>query len=630
MNWEVSSMPFRTSFCNATLFKNTLRHSSHLWGCMTAIGALVPLYMILALMSGQELYMNRVEFVHTLYCAVAYALPVISFLYAGLVARVVWSYLHKSNSVDMIHSLAVSRTTLFITHTLSGLVVLLIPYVLVGASLCVFAVCYGAMDVGAVALTVLAVLLESLLFFGIATFCAMITGSVRAMATYYLVLNFLAPVVDLLCKSLAQEFILGLTGDASEFSFYFAPALGLPRYVGVETQFSEGYAQMLSATLEGFWLIAVYGLVGVLLLVASWALYRARHSECAGNVVAFRALRPVFRFGISVLFALSLGRMAYGVFWAGLFGRDGEGDIVPMLMCMVFVGVLGYYFASRRLTRSRQVYKGSLKGVVQVSVAIVALVMVIALDLFGVEGYVPDAEDVQTVDVWGDVNFDYQAEAHDIALCERITDLHRAIIEHEEYLRSDETWDGGDMAWTSFYVSYVLKNGSSVDRYYSLPVSVSRISESGSYESLMKSIAEDPVALKASVMLPEGAELISGDLECYNLAAGEDEYLGIRSEDCKKIHAALLRDAEEGNFFLGNNYLFHMNDQEILRITGWERFEGQYSLYLRYRYDESYASNDFYDSIVYVTLQPGMKHTLQALVDCGVVTQEIIDGWTIR
>ena len=26
-------------------------------------------------------------------------------------------------------------------------------------------------------------------------------------------------------------------------------------------------------------------------------------------------------------------------------------------------------------------------------------------------------------------------------------------------------------------------------------------------------------------------------------------------------------------------------------------------------------------------LQPTMVHTLKALVDCGVVTQEIIDGW---
>ena len=78
----------------------------------------------------------------------------------------------------------------------------------------------------------------------------------------------------------------------------------------VLSHYDEAHTEMVTASLEGFWLIALYGLVGVLLLAAAWALYRVRRSESAGDIVAFRALRPVFRFGVPVLSALTLGRLA--------------------------------------------------------------------------------------------------------------------------------------------------------------------------------------------------------------------------------------------------------------------------------------------------------------------------------
>jgi len=624
MNWEVSSMPFKTSFFNPTLFRKNMSRSWPLWGGVTAVGAMFPLYMLLAVISGERLYLTQIDFVSFLYSAAAYFLPAFTFCYAALVAMFVWSYLHNSRSVGMMHALPVNRDTLFVSNTLSGLAMLLIPYVAVGGFLSIFALCYGAMDVGAVALTILAVLLENLLFFGIATFCAMITGNIFAVAGYYLVLNFLAPALDLLVNSLAQEFIFGLTGEVSELSLYFAPVVGLYNLVDVTGYYTEENVR-IPPTLEGFWLIAVYGLVGVLLLIGAWALYRARRSESAGDIVAFRGLRPVFRFGVSVLSALTLGRLVYELFWATLFARGDYADLVPMLVCMALTAIVGYYVASMLLDKTLRVFKGSVKGVAVVCAATVVLGAVVSLDLFGVENRVPEADEVQTVDVWGVVDINYWDEMHDTALCEKAIELHRTILEDKEYIQNfggEFVWTE-ETAWTTLHFDYVLKDGSRLERSYRFPVSQTRMVQSGTYDAMLGSIMTDPAFLLATVAVPERAQFDGMGLEGHLPDLDEWGYQVVEPTDYDALYAALLQDAREGNFCLDSS-LYYMWDKKLGQMADWERFDRVAIFYLDYWY---YEDGVRHSSNIRLELQPTMVHTLTALVECGVVTEEIIAGW---
>ena len=558
-----------------------------------------------------------------LYNAAAYFLPAFTLCYAVLVAMFVWSYLHNSRSVGMMHSLGVSRDNLFMTGVLSGLAMLLIPYVVVGALMCVFALCYGAMDVGAVLLTIAAVLLENVLFFGIGTLCAMATGNIFAVAVYYGVVNFIVPLADLLVNSLAQEFIFGLTSEVSEISLYLSPVAGLYNYVRVVNDW--GVDHLLSVDLEGFPLIMFYGGVGFLLLMVSAFMYRARRSESAGDIVAFRVLRPVLRGGLSVLSALTLGRVVYELFWATLFQKGTYANLVPMLVCMAITAIVGYYVATMLLEKTLRVFKGSLKGVAVVCAVTVVIGVTVSQDLFGIENRVPDAEDVQTVEVWGSVDVTYNDSLQSVELARKITELHRTIIADQEYIRAYDDggrWDAmtDDMAWTSIHFTYILKNGTQLVRIYSLPVSMKRMSAPQTYDGKIMAILEDPVALAASVTIPEDAELVYGDLEGYNSETGEYEYWGIAPKDCGAVYAALLRDAEEGNFHMDSN-IYYMFEKEQNVGPDWERYDRSVMLTLSYRVDEIRHSG------VYMQLEPGMVHTIQALLDAEVITQEIINGW---
>ncbi len=628
MNWEVNSMPLKTSFFNSTLFGKNLSRSWPLWGGVTALGSLLPLYLLLALNSRHSyVHFDQTVFVDFLYTAAVYFLPMFTAWYAILVAMFVWSYLHNARSVGMMHSLAIDRTGLFVTTTLSGLAMLLIPYVVVGGLMCVIATCCGAMHIGAVLSAIAAVLLENLLFFGMATLCAAVTGSVIATAVYYIILNVAVPVLDALITLLAAEFIFGLSQSSSEWSILFSPVISLYDNVDVVYRNADGVSAALPE-IEGFGLIAAYGVVGIAMLAASFLLYRKRRSESAGDVVAFPWLRPVFRFGVAVASSLTLGRVLYELLWASVFSAGRYADILPMAACMMVGAVVGYYAASMLLEKSLRVFRGSLKGAGIVCAVTAALCLAVSLDLFGVERYVPRAENVDRVAISGHLDIVCDAEKFP-NLCEDIIALHQAIVADKSYIRRDD--DGSVSAeeylgeeylgenyvrWRSFSIEYTLKNGATVERFYYLPLTESRMKDPSTYDGKLLAIASSPDVLLATVTIPEAGEFVHSFVESYN---PEYEFRDLDKADWGLVYDALQRDARESNFIL-NRYFW----EDLLKQEPTVSADTAY-LYVQYRVREG-GDSEYYAHFT-IHLQPTMTHTLRALVAAGVLDQATVDSW---
>ena len=623
MNWEVSSMPLKTSFFNPTLFKKNLSRSWPLWGGVSAVGALLPLYLMVALMSHTQIFFEQEDFVEFLYGAVAYFLPIFTACYAIFVAMFVWNYLNNSRSVGMMHSLAIDRTGLFVTNTLSGLAMLLIPYVIVGGLLCMIAALHGAMDIGAVLTTIAAVILENLLFFGMGTLCAAVSGSVVAVAVYYLVLNFAVPLVDALVNLLAVEFIFGLTEHSSDWALLFSPIFCL--YDNVQSVYPMvGEVRADFPVIENFWVIVAYGVVGVALLALSWFLYRKRRSESAGDVVAFSWLRPVFRFGIAFVSALTLGRVLYELFWASLFRNGLYADMIPMAVCMMISAVVGYYAASMLLEKSLRVFKGSLRGVGIICAAIAVLCIGIEIDIFGLERNIPDAEKVKSVSISGYLDINCNAEKFP-GLCEDIVELHEAIVADRDYIRTcEEDWYTPDeqFSWRSISLVYTLKNGSRLERHYYFPLSEERVKDTNTYDGKCLALTRNPDVLIASVTVPENSEIVNCFLESYDAEGDFYATESLNDGDWQRVYEALQRDAVEGNF-VANAYFW----EEVVKFEP-EVFARTAYLYVEYRIIEENGNNRYghYGNIA-VQLQPSMKHTLNALVAVGALDTETINSW---
>ena len=387
-------MQSKTSFFNVTLFRKNLTRFWPLWGLASFVGALFPLALLLQLMSSEHFYMwnDPLSFTEMYYNVAAYAVPVISLLYAVLCAEAVWSYLYNSRSVGLAHTLPIRREGLFFTNFLSGMAMMLIPYVVIGALCVLVSAVGGCFDLKGLIVTILTVLGLSFFYFASATLVAFITGNVFALPAVYFLLHFLAVLLDWLVSTFAQGFLFGLSGGYTGVVEWLSPTVYLENQVRVNSTYETITTQtsrLTAVSLENFWLIGVYALVGVVLLVLAWLLYRRRRSESAGDVVAVGWMKPVFRFGTAALAALLGGIALYELFWRNF--QDGRYyDVIPMLVCMLVAGAIGYYAASMLLAKSLKVFRGSWKGMALVAAGCVALCCVLHFDLLGVEDRVPE------------------------------------------------------------------------------------------------------------------------------------------------------------------------------------------------------------------------------------------------
>ena len=113
------------------------------------MGFLVPLWMLLNLGQYGVVHLSREDFAYAVYQVVAVIVPGLTFGYAILCAMMVWSYLYSARSVGLMHALPIDRTCLFVTNTLSGLAMMLIPYVTTGILVCLIALGWGFLNVAA-------------------------------------------------------------------------------------------------------------------------------------------------------------------------------------------------------------------------------------------------------------------------------------------------------------------------------------------------------------------------------------------------------------------------------------------------------------------------------------------------
>ena len=614
-------MQSKRSFFNGTLFRKNLSRSWPLWGILSLVGALVPLYMQLELMqnwSFHNAYIDPNEFADALYNVVTMFAPGFTAAYALLCAMLVWGYLYNARAVGLFHTLPVDRTCLFVTNTLSGLAMILIPYAVVGFLICLLAVSWGFFHLIAVLNTILAVLLLAVAFFGIATLCAMLTGHTVMLPVLYVLANILAPALEWLIGSLAEQFLIGI--DRGELSLVFSPLLEI--YDKFQCRYNYNYSDIAiikgDAALTGLWVVALYALAGLAMLALAWFLYKKRHSECAGDVVAFRWMQPIFRYGIALLSALTLGQLLYVLLWRDLFQPGKYADVLPMFVCTVLTGLLGYYAASMLLAKSKRVFRGSLKGVGVVCAGAVALMLLVSVDVLGIERRVPALDEIASVTLWdqGDIVGEFDP-AEDPGQVEVIRAFHQAIVNDRDYIRGYSSRQhiaaGERISSHRIRVNYQLKNGAAVRRVYDLWFNKSRAAQAGTYESELIRFYEDPEVRRRSVMIPEGASL--SEIDIYSIYSNNG-YLSTteRISDSRAIYAALLRDADEGNI-PATKVLSYNDHGDLIRIG------------LNYRAPDSLRNGGWTYGYKGIELYPEMTNTVDVLLELEYVTEDDVTNW---
>ena len=619
MNWEVQTMRSKTSFFNATLFRRNLTRFWPLWGGASLLGSLFPLALLLQLMRGSlDGYFGEGApgFTQAYYQVLVYAVPIISLLYAVLCAMVVWSYLYNPRSVGLMHTLPIRREGLFATNFLSGMAMLLIPYAVTGALCILLSVAYGGFDPVGLLMTILGVLGESFFYFASATFAAFVTGNLFALPALYFLLHFLAPLLDLLLTLFATEFLFGISRSYSGAADFLSPTVYLMEklrvagtYEEVRRQVTDGsryytFNRLVAVDLENFWLIGVYALAGAALLALAWMLYRRRRSETAGDVVAVGWMRPVFRFGLAALASLLGGQALYALFWSS-FQEGQYYEALPMAVCMLAAGTVGYYAASMLLAKSLRVFKGSWKGLLLVATGCAALCCVLRFDLLGISRRVPEASRTDYVKLRVAENTYTFYTGEDDALLEQVRALHRAIAEDQDYIR-DYTGavpaDGGKQTYTYANLVYHLSDGLEVERSYSIPLTSDRLAREGTYDYLLDRLVNSET-MKARRLHAGDSRYAAEGGSLYLERSGQG--VDLSSREAAAILAAVAKDAASGAW--GDYDWFD------------EDYRDQYAMDLNLEFSYKLTDDTGYDWIG-IIVRPGMENTVACLKELDLVT----------
>ena len=611
-------MRSKTSCFNSTLFKKNLSRYWPLWGLASFGGAMFPLAMLVNLLHDGFQLWSPLETRQAYYTVLSYGVPIISIVYAILCAMAVWSYLYNARSVGLMHTLPIRREGLFLTNLLSGLVMMAIPYAVTGVLIVLVSFLYGGFEPVGVLVTILGVAGESVFFFGLATFCAFIVGNVFMLPALYALFNFLAVLTDFTVNLLAQGFCFGIYSSYSGTVEWLSPVVYLMQKISpnstYETQWvtdrlgGQRYETSVptSVTLENGWLIAVYAAVGVVLMVLAWLMYRRRRSESAGDVVAVGWMKPVFRYGCAAYSAILGGRLLYALFWES-FQNGLYFTLLPMILCMIVGGAVGYYAASMLLAKTLRVFRSTWKGMLAVALGCAALCGAMKCDLFGVVRRVPAADSVKQVNLYAaDSNY-YLTPGQDDALIEEVRALHQAIINDKDYAltaasaASEACTDREALyAYTTVRFTYTLNSGLKVERQYDLYLARDRMAQDGTYDNLLDRLINSPEMRQKRIRRQDGNFRL--DTAWINTRTGGTD---LNSREVETILSAVARDTENGNWGV-YDWFNSQDDADHYDMT----------VHVGYQME-----NHRYDSID-ISVREGMAETIQALKELGLITDE--------
>lgn len=608
-------MRSKTLCFNKTLFLKNLTRFWPLWGGASFIGALFPLALLSQFLryGMHGIVSEPLEMTLGYYDILGSLVPIICLLYGLLCALAVWGYLYNARSVNLMHILPIRREGLFVTNFLSGYVMLL-PFVVTGGLCIIISAAFGLFEPVGVLVTVLGVLGESFFYFSSATLAALITGNIFAMPALYLLLHFLEAILDLLLSNFARGFIFGLSTDYTGFLEFLSPTVYLLRNVNADAQYQTmiidytgAYTrELVSVRLENAWFIAVYALAGAALLTFAFVLCRRRRSERAGEVVAVGWMRPFFRYGVAGLAALLGGQLIYALFWDEAYYKA-----VPLAVCMLVAGAIGYYGASMLLAKTLRVFRGSWRGLVLVAAGVAVLCGCLRLDLFRAADRVPKISQIEKMEFYADSSTYIFYPGQEDELLERVRRLHAAIAADRKYILDFDRENFTTLAdetpsWTWEYVSftYTTHGGQTVQRNYSVPLTRERLGQSGAYDSLLDGLVNSQeMRLKRIHASGDGYEPCGGRI--YLNRRNESSELSDR--EAAAILEAVTRDAQAGRW----------GHVDWLSTEAWN--SGTYALQLSLEF--SGETDDVWDWID-IAVRPEMTATTACLLELGLVTNE--------
>lgn len=494
MKWGMPVMTPSRLFFNSSVIRQNLRQ--HGW-----IGIIYTLALLFALPLQMFMYSDpnaKPQTVQNLFfiggeiqMLFAVTVPVAAGLF-------LFRYLQAKMPSDLYHSLPLRREHQLVSHTLSGLILLLVPVWLtaivsaivqpLGSNMYI----YSVADVGKWCLT-LSILTLFLFIFSV--FVGICTGQTMLQgAVIYILLLLPAAMLHLFNE---------------HFGLYL---YGYPRWYGTMSHIEVWspllhmiYVKTNAFSATALWL---YSALTVLLFALSVMLYRRRHGEKAGQAIAFTYFNPLFKAGF-MLCAMLIS----GTYFAQLKQQQTGWIIFGYLAG----ALIGYIAAEMIIRKTWQILNRGLP--LQFAGYALLLSLLLYIPVSGITGYesrVPAADKVVAVyagnsyssndAAWSGNNRILNGEdpfTEDKEYIEAVRKLHLAVAAvRPETNPADYSYSD----YRPFYLSYKLNNGRIIERFYLIPIA--------GFEPELQAVMESEGYKRKTYMLSR----LEGEIESFRLS----------------------------------------------------------------------------------------------------------------
>ncbi|TXC89267.1 hypothetical protein FS935_17480 [Metabacillus litoralis] len=370
----------------------------------------------------------------------------------------IFRYLQTEASVDTAHSLPIRRETLYVSHIISGLLLLLIPILL--TSCITFFVTTtidefsGILSISELVSWTLLYILFTCFLFVLTSSVGMITGMTTVQAIFTYIFLFL-PI----------GLVSMITYNLTFLLFGFSPAFTEEALLNLSPfhRFIGTYGVINTySSLE----IILYLLLTILLFFIGLGFYKARQLEKATEVIAFPFLKPIFKYGVTFC-GMALGGSYFSISATLNWNWIIFGYIVGAL--------IGYTAAEMILQKTWRIFKlKAFTGFVIYSVIFIIILLGIRADLFHYENKLPKMDQISEV-YFGDKWTLQEADRNDQQLfsdsklyIQDIRNLHEHIIDERELIENTSYIE--NMHYMQGMIIYKLKNGSTISREYQIPI----------------------------------------------------------------------------------------------------------------------------------------------------------------
>lgn len=468
-------MKSKTSFFNRTLFASLLKRYwpiFAIYGIIWLIVLPISLANMLKYSSNPAFYGGNMQLLiagtgNQILSVGLYGGVIMSGVAAAMIAMAAFNYLYSARSVSMICALPIRREGVFVSVFSSGLTGLLAINLAVFLITLAVTAAYGVLGacLGYVLQWLAMVCLMNLFFFGFATLCASFTGHILVLPIVYAVLNLTVMVVEYLVRLLGSMFIYGLSASGG-FSFLsLSPAAYLitqTRVGSITVPDASGGYMTTGYFYDGWLAIIIYAAVGLVFAALAMFIIRRRRMESAGDVVAVRSLKPIFKYCLSGGCALVFGMLIYTTVFSGARDLYGLTSMLYMLLFMLFGAFVGYFAAEMLLLKTLHVFSGRNWARMGVTALVIAALMFCGeFDLFGIERKLPDAAQIENVSI---MSSGESVVFEDPANIAAVIALQSDIISHKDI---NEAQTGNYDAYvTQVRIGYSYKNGGYLSRNY--------------------------------------------------------------------------------------------------------------------------------------------------------------------